>query len=391
MGENILYIDAVPTAEVTNPPYTAMPFNEGEDGVEAFNVRFDSGFEGDLSVKICSLMAEDFYVYIDGEEYSYAVRGAKQTDPGYAMIAGPFDENTVITCKWGRVSAGVYMQEDMENVAREKEDKDITPKTAQLPFYIRGASKVLVSRAFGIVLVEPGEEGTALLEPCPETGLRVDGEDVETAYELQPFPEDIYKSIEINAGDDAYHLVIKNPQKTNDNEQGPDAFMNVTGSFAGELCYRTGDAEDDTKGTYHTTCDRKFGADPVTGYIWGRVDEEGKCLAFQVEEGLYGINIVPAEGAATYTVLSGGKEKKYGLPDESQNDDGTTVLNIRIRLGNGIVYIKCFDKDGCGCAVGKLEIRTLSTTAHASDYVPAAMPDENTQTEEPLMAPAEKT
>ena len=100
--DNVLYIDAVPSEKTVRPPFTLFPLMEKDSDAfqesastgsagdigdekrpEAFEVVFDEDYDGDLSVKICSLMAEDFQIFIDGDEYSYAVRGAKQTDPGY--------------------------------------------------------------------------------------------------------------------------------------------------------------------------------------------------------------------------------------------------------------------------------------------------------------------
>ena len=47
-----------------------------------------------------------------------------------------------------------------------------------------------------------------------------------------------------------------------------------------------------------------------------------------------------------------------------------------------MITVKSVDKDGNDRAVEGLEIRTLSKTAHASDYVPVEMPDENVKTKE---------
>ncbi|MCR5520815.1 MAG: hypothetical protein K6F44_02755 [Lachnospiraceae bacterium] len=395
--ENVLSINVAPAEMLNSPPLTLTPYKT-EDGFEAFIIHFDEEYEGDLSVKIFSLMAEDFYVFIDGEEYSYAVRGARQTDPGYAMIAGPFDPQTTVECRWGKVSAGVYTREDVENVDVPETQKEDRRKTAVLPFCIRGAHSVQVSRTFGIVLVDVTDECRAVIAPFKNIPLEADTAAVEEERELENPRGVVCESMEIRAGSDMYHLVIRNSENKKDKEQGPDAFMNVTGSFAGELCYKVGNDEaDDAKGTYHTLRSENFRVDPYTGYFWGKLDEAGSHWAFQVEEGLYAINIMPGKEAASVVVIAQEKEKNYPIPEikapghegEMIAEDGPSVMQIRIRSGNGILSVKCLDGDGAGCAVEDIEIRTLSTTAHASDFVPAEFPTEEAPSAgEPEEAPA---
>ena len=395
--ENVLSINVAPAEMLNSPPLTLTPYKT-EDGFEAFIIHFDEEYEGDLSVKIFSLMAEDFYVFIDGEEYSYAVRGARQTDPGYAMIAGPFDPQTTVECRWGKVSAGVYTREDVENVDVPETQKEDRRKTAVLPFCIRGAHSVQVSRTFGIVLVDVTDECRAVIAPFKNIPLEADTAAVEEERELENPRGVVCESMEIRAGSDMYHLVIRNSENKKDKEQGPDAFMNVTGSFAGELCYKVGNDEaDDAKGTYHTLRSENFRVDPYTGYFWGKLDEAGSHWAFQVEEGLYAINIMPGKEAASVVVIAQEKEKNYPIPEikapghegEMIAEDGPSVMQIRTRSGNGILSVKCLDGDGAGCAIEDIEIRTLSTTAHASDFVPAEFPTEEAPSaEEPEEAPS---
>ncbi len=404
--DNVLYIEAVPLLKTAGPFFTLFPVDgrnavpspestekdgAGEDPgafaeeklFEAFEIVFDEDFGGDLSVKICSLMAEDFLVFIDGEEYSYAVKGAKQTDPGFAMIAGPFERGTVVACRWGRPSAGVYTQEDVGNVEAPEQKKEDKENAAVIPFFIKGAQSVVASKAFGIVLADAGDASEISVSPCKDIPLEADGTPAEGEIFFKVPEEAAYSSEEVTAGGKQYHLVIGNPKNKKGSEEGPDAFMNVTGSFAGELCYKIGNiGEPDAHGTYHTSESQKFCADPVTGYLWGSLDGEGTVLAFQVEEGLYGINAMLPGGASSLVVKTPEKEKAYPLPEGMPTDGGPTAMTIRVRTGNGMITVKSVDKDGNDRAVEGLEIRTLSTTAHASDFVPVEMPDENVKTKE---------
>ncbi len=385
--ENVLSVDVVPAEEVKNPPFTLTPYNTG-DGFEAFVIRFDEEYAGDLAIKIFSLMAEDFCVSVDDEEYSYAVRGARQTDPGYAMIAGPFDAGARVECRWGKVPAGVYTREDVANVDAPEDKNEETGKPVVIPFYIKGAQSVLVSKAFETILVDVTDACGATIAPSDSILLEADQKVIEGETELNIPSEAVYESMEIVAGNEKYHLVIRNSKNKKDNEQGPDAFMNVTGSFAGELCYKVGNAsgEDDARGTYHTYREQTFGVDPYTGYFWGRLDEIGSELAFQVEEGLYAINVTPGKDASVLLVTTQGKEKSYPIPELADMSSGPTVMQIRTRSKNGIMTVKCLDKDGNGCTMDGIEIRTLSTTAHASDYLPAEFPAaKETVAEEPVV------
>ncbi len=377
--DNVLFIDAVPAERTVCSLFTLSPNTEKD--AEALEISFDEDYNGDLSVKICSLMAEDFHVDIDGGEYSYAIRGAGQTDPGYAMIAGPFEKGTVIGCSWGKPSASVYTQEDIGNVEAHGEP-DEKGKPVVVPFFVSGAQSVTVSKTFAVVLADVTEQPVVSIAPFGSIPLLADGVPVEEEFKIA-VPEDaVYKSIKIVAGKNEYNFVIRNSKNKNDNEQCPDAFMNVTGSFAGELCYKVGEADEGcAKGTYHTDHDRVFGADPFTGYLWGRNDDKGSSWSFQVEEGLYEFTVV-LYGASEFNITTQGKEKKYNITSPEEQQDGPTSSFARLRCGNGIVTVNALTADGDNCPIGSIEIRTLSTTASASDYVPAVMPSEE--------APAEK-
>ncbi len=435
MGENVLIIDSLPAGEVICPPYKLTPYKEGDNGFEKLCVVFEEDFDGDLSIKIFSLMAEDFHVWIDGEEYSYAVRGSKQTDPGYAMLAGPFEKGTVIGAAWGKESAGVYMQEDVETAGQPETVEEEQGRTVRIPFSVTGARSVLFGRILQIVLVEISPDSAVTLLPHKGFRLLVSGTPLD-GEKVLPAPSDVvYSELEVDAleasdaaGESAqtgeagqkktltgvvgqektltgvagqektlsgvagqglsagvgkYRIVLKNPLAMKDKEQGPDAFMNVTGSFAGELCYRIGASEDASKGTYHTLESHEFGVDPFTGYYWGRTAEDGSEWAFQLEEGLYGINVSVGSGTEAVVLVTGGKEKEYKLPPMASTLDGPTAMTIRARVKNGIVTLRCRGSEGTVCPFESIEIRTLSTTAHASDYIPADM------SEDPEEVPAE--
>ena len=62
---------------------------------------------------------------------------------------------------------------------------------------------------------------------------------------------------------------------------------------------------------------------------------------------------------------------------------GLSPQEIRARVDNGITILKSRGSEGVECPFESIEIRTLSTTAHASDYVPADM------SEEPEVIPTE--
>ncbi|MBR6293867.1 MAG: hypothetical protein IKR54_04660 [Lachnospiraceae bacterium] len=408
MGENVLIIDSLPAGEVICPPYKLTPYKEGANGFEKLCVVFEEDFDGDLSIKIFSLMAEDFRVWIDGREYSYAIRGGKQTDPGYAMLAGPFEKGTVIGAAWGKESASVYMQEDVGTAGQPETVEEEQGRTVRLPFVIKGAQSVLADSTFATVLVEVSPDSPATISPRKGVRLVMDGQSLEGEKVLTAPTDAVYSGLEVkvigfdslsnpgelpdgendqpenkNNGADNYRIVVKNPLFATDKEQGPDAFMNVTGSFAGELCYRIGASEDASKGTYHTLESHEFGVDPFTGYYWGRTAEDGSEWAFQLEEGLYGINASVANGAKAVVLVTGGKEKEYKLPAEAATPDGPTAVTIRSRVDNGIVTLRCRADEGTSCPFVSIEIRTLSTTAHASAYIPADM------SEDPEEAPAE--
>ncbi len=415
MGENVLIIDSLPAGEVICPPYKLTPYKEGDNGFEKLCVVFEEDFDGDLSIKIFSLMAEDFRVWIDGEEYSYAVRGGKQTDPGYAMLAGPFEKGTVIGAAWGKESAGVYMQEDVETAGQPETVEEEQGRTVRIPFSVTGARSVLFGRTLQIVLVEISPDSAVTLLPHKGFRLLVSGTPLEGEKVLPTPPDVVYSELEVDAleasdaaGESAqtgeagqektltgvagqglsagvgkYRIVLKNPLAMKDKEQGPDAFMNVTGSFAGELCYRIGESEDRSEGTYQTLESHDFGIDPFTGYYWGRMTEDGSEWAFQLEEGLYGINVSVGSGTEAVVLVTDGKEKEYKLPPMASTFDGPTAMTIRARVKNGIMTLRCRGSEGTACPFEGIEIRTLSTTAHASDYIPADM------SEDPEEAPAE--
>ncbi|MCR5828994.1 MAG: hypothetical protein K6F93_01420 [Lachnospiraceae bacterium] len=372
-ADDMIFVNSMPDGTVSYPPFTIAPSDDEREGPDSYTIRFDEDFGGDLSVKICSLMAEDFNVAIDGEDYSFAIRGAKQTDPGYAMIAGPFEKDSVITFGWGKDSAGIYMQEDVESVETSEDNIEEISENHKIPFLINGADRVLVSRSSMIVLADITQADEAFISPIGEIGLEVNGTEVTDKMRLEAPKEFVYDSIDVKAGEEKYRLVLRNPENKND-DGGPDAFMNVTGSFAGELCYKIGlPGGTGEKGTYHSFNDHIFGIDPQTGYFWGRMKALGSVWGFQVEEGLYSINPSVLKNAKSFIVISQGKEKEYPVPAESGAEDGPAVMMIRARLNNGIAVIKCIDKDGNECAIESVEIRTLSTTAHASDFAEAVM------------------
>ncbi len=389
--DNVLYIDAVPSEKTVRPPFTLFPLMEKDSDAfhesastgsagdigdekrpEAFEVVFDEDYDGDLSVKICSLMAEDFQIFIDGDEYSYAVRGAKQTDPGYAMIAGPFEKGSKIVCRWGKLSAGVYMQEDIGNVEKpDKAGKEVTA-TAPIPFIIKGAQNVLVSKAMSTVLAEVTDESVVTVSSAKRGILEFSGLTVEGEMTVEVPSDKVYDSRELKAGEECYRLVLRNAANKTDCDQCPDAFMNVTGSFAGELCYKVGnDPSEGEKGTYHTLREQNFGIDPYTGYFWGKTGNTGSSWAFGLEEGLYGISVSLGKDVSQFSITNNGKEKTYKLPEDMPRDDGPTSMTVRLRCANGIIVVRGIAGDGSEHAVESIEIRTLSTTAHASDFVPA--------------------
>ena len=402
--DNVLYIDAVPSEKTVRPPFTLFPLMEKDSDAfqesastgsaddigdekrpEAFEVVFDEDYDGDLSVKICSLMAEDFQIFIDGDEYSYAVRGAKQTDPGYAMIAGPFEKGSKIVCRWGKLSAGVYMQEDIGNVEKpEKAGKEVTA-TASIPFIIKGAQNVLVSKTMSTVLAEVTDESVVTVSSAKRGILEFSGLTVEGEMTVEVPRGKVYDSRELKAGEECYRLVLRNAANKTDCDQCPDAFMNVTGSFAGELCYKVGnDPSEGEKGTYHTLREQNFGIDPYTGYFWGKTGNTGSSWAFGLEEGLYGISVSLGKDVSQFSITNNGKEKTYKLPEDMPRDDGPTSMTVRLRCANGIIVVRGIADDGSEHAVESIEIRTLSTTAHASDFVPAeAVAAEESEVKEP--------
>lgn len=408
MGENVLIIDALPAGEVSCPPYKLTPYKEGDNGFEKLCIVFEEDYDGDLSIKIFSLMAEDFHVWIDGEEYSYAIRGGKQTDPGYAMLAGPFEKGTVIGAAWGKESASVYMQEDVNPAPQPELVNEETDRSVKIPFVITGAQSVLVSNTFKTVLVETTQDSTVTLAPHRGVKLLTGGTPIEGDTILRAPADAVYSGLEVEVlklqtsttendlsekdrlTGETYRIAVRNPRTGTEQEQGPDAFMNVTGSFAGELCYKVGASEDGSKGTYHTHPVQDFGIDPFTGYYWGRTAENGSAWAFQLEEGLYGINVSVGSGVEAVVLVTHDKEKEYKLPEAIAMSDGPTAMTIRARVDNGITILKSRGSDGAECPFESIEIRTLSTTAHASDYVPADMSEEPevipTEAEEELSA-----
>ena len=408
MGENVLIIDALPAGEVSCPPYKLTPYKEGDNGFEKLCIVFEEDYDGDLSIKIFSLMAEDFHVWIDGEEYSYAIRGGKQTDPGYAMLAGPFEKGTVIGAAWGKESASVYMQEDVNPTPQPELVNEETDRSVKIPFVITGAQSVLVSNTFKTVLVETAQDSTVTLAPHRGVKLLTGGTPIEGETILGTPADAVYSGLEVEVlkpqtsttendlsekdrlTGETYRIAVRNPRTGTEQEQGPDAFMNVTGSFAGELCYKVGASEDGSKGTYHTHPVQGFGIDPFTGYYWGRTAENGSAWAFQLEEGLYGINVSVGSGVEAVVLVTHNKEKEYKLPEAIAMSDGPTAMTIRARVDNGITILKSRGSDGAECPFESIEIRTLSTTAHASDYVPADMSEEPevipTEVEEELSA-----
>ncbi|MBO4762066.1 MAG: hypothetical protein J5499_01445 [Lachnospiraceae bacterium] len=401
MGENVLIIDALPAGEVSCPPYKLTPYKEGDNGFEKLCIVFEEDYDGDLSIKIFSLMAEDFHVWIDGEEYSYAIRGGKQTDPGYAMLAGPFEKGTVIGAAWGKESASVYMQEDVNPTPQPELVNEETDRSVKIPFVITGAQSVLVSNTFKTVLVETAQDSTVTLATHRGVKLLTGGTPIEGETILRAPADAVYSGLEVEVlkpqtsatendlsekdrlTGETYRIAVRNPRTGTEQEQGPDAFMNVTGSFAGELCYKVGASEDGSKGTYHTHPVQGFGIDPFTGYYWGRTAENGSAWAFQLEEGLYGINVSVGSGVEAVVLVTHDKEKEYKLPEAIAMSDGPTAMTIRARVDNGITILKSRGSDGAECPFESIEIRTLSTTAHASDYVPADM------SEEPEVIPTE--
>jgi len=374
-ADNVICVDAMPDGTVEYPPFTIAPFRSEEGTLREYKISFDEGYDGDISVKICSLMAEDFNVRIDGEEYSFAVRGAKQTDPGYAMIAGPFEKGSVITFGWGKAFAGVYMQEDVESVEASENATDNEPQGVSIPFLITGAERVLASKSIETVLVDLTGKSDAYISPFEEVGLEVDNEPVKEKMRLEAPLEFVYECLSVKAGNKKYELVLRNSDNKNgDDDRGPDAFMNVTGSFAGELCYKVGASEGhETKGTYHSCSDHIYGIDPYTGYFWGRKNASGSVWGFQVEEGLYEINLSISKGATSFVITSQDKEKSYPIPEDLINDDGPACMTVRVRLKNGIMIVRSIDGEGKDQIIENIEIRTLTTTAHASDYVTAVM------------------
>ncbi|MBQ6090046.1 MAG: hypothetical protein IJL07_02135 [Lachnospiraceae bacterium] len=401
MGENVLIIDALPAGEVSCPPYKLTPYKEGDNGFEKLCIVFEEDYDGDLSIKIFSLMAEDFHVWIDGEEYSYAIRGGKQTDPGYAMLAGPFEKGTVIGAAWGKESASVYMQEDVNPTPQPELVSEETDRSVKIPFVITGAQSVLVSNTFKTVLVETAQDSTVTLASHRGVKLLTGGTPIEGETILRAPADAVYSGLEVEVlkpqtstteNDlsekdrligETYRIAVRNPRTGTEQEQGPDAFMNVTGSFAGELCYKVGASEDGSKGTYHTHPVQGFGIDPFTGYYWGRTADNGSAWAFQLEEGLYGINVSVGSGVEAVVLVTHDKEKEYKLPEAIAMSNGPTAMTIRARVDNGITILKSRGSDGAECPFESIEIRTLSTTAHASDYVPADM------SEEPEVIPTE--
>ena len=372
MSENTIVIDSLPVGELFCPPYTITPLGNGENSVEAVSIVFDEDYEGDLSIRIFSLMSEDFHVMIDGEDYAYAIKGARQTDPGFAMLAGPFEKGTVVSARWGKVFAGVYMQDDIEKADDGKTDQIKADESFLLPFVIEGAQTVLYSRENRIILADVPPGQSAVLRPCANVRLAIDGVPVENEKMIASPSEAVYEGFEIRAGDDAFLLAVRNPENRKDPEHGSDAFMNVTGSFAGELCYKTGVGDGEEKGTYHSTRDQQFGIDPFTGYFWGRRDA-GDAWSFGLEEGLYAVTVLLGNDAAGFTVTTRGKDKEFKMPEDCPRDNGPTSMVARVRADNGMLTVKGFGSAGDPCPLESIEIRTVTTTAHASDLVPVRM------------------
>lgn len=362
------------------------------------DIVFSDYFDGNLCLKIEGLMAEGFRVFIDGIEYSYAIRKSGVTNPGYALIGGPYEKGCTVRAVWGESRKGeVYMVDESEPLVHEDVQGEDAKTPGSVLLRVSGADILYNENRRMFLLCKKAaqeEEPGGDIRLYASLGSRVallslNGQDPVQELVLAPdFEGYTMHNLRVqtqNAGGyEEYSLIVSGHPR--DYESGlytgstADAFRTVTGSFAGELCYAISTAmgESAVLGSYNSTPNRMYGMDRKTGYFWGHTTAMNSEFLFQLEEGNYVISCSLSQESPSVSVvcepISGGRV--------TQIQPGS---DTRIRsTGEGIILqVNSPDDAAAGCGFKSIMIRALSTEAQVSGFIPYGDEDEEESTFSP--------
>lgn len=156
--------------------------------------------------------------------------------------------------------------------------------------------------------------------------------------------------------------------------QAADAYGDVRGSFAGELCYvwdASGDAgRRGLSGTYGSSAGQQYGADPTTGYFWGSSgDRLCRRYRFELENGNYelklGFTSPEWAGSRPTLKLDRGSDRERVLDPDIVIDG--SIHTYRVRISKGMLDLSIESADGSVDA-STIEIRAQQTIAQSGDY-----------------------
>lgn len=352
------------------------------------DIIFEDYFDGNLCLRIQGLMAEGFHVYIDDEEYSYAVKGGGLTNPGYALIGGPYEKNCHVRATWGqKTTGGVFYSE--RGTGEIAEQGTVTHDTAvELPFPVLAcpAGDVFINVERGLYLLYPKNTERTSVEGLQVSFRTADGE-VRFSFEddsvysssLTVYPDTdgyVFHNLYFeNGSHDIKGLIVARHERDYEivsvSESSVDAFREVKGSFAGEACYRisTFSQGRDSLGSYNSSALQMYGIDRKTGYFWGKTDSRADEFRLELEEGQYEVSCSFSGCGGRIVCGSNGFDRNIVIAQPTGRGSATETTRMQVKGDELYVRVEVVDMY-CDLRIDSIIVRALSTEAHPSGFVP---------------------
>ncbi len=317
-------------------------------------IYFDREYYGTLALRIPADPAVMTEIYINGDEYDYAITPG-ENQALYALVAGPFEKGC-------RVKLAMKMPERAKIIPHN-------PTMRISPVMTSNGTVSLndTKSRFLLTLEEPAELVTFTLpkaydieingKSCGNTAELILGETLFTSYRARIFTEE-------HSSYRDFDIVIM--QAVDDEGMGAcavNAYTPITGAFAGEAAYLIDRRSHNTENATHGTADDPMLCiDPVTGYKWGRIDADKADYYFELENGGYEVS-ASFTGTGSRLVANPGTEYEKILVRETT----TEVQRYGIRITDGQLVLSVCEGDP-GIDFMTLTIRAIDTIATESGY-----------------------
>lgn len=372
-------------------------------------ILFEKVYYGTLALRIPKELVTSTHIFIDGEEYTYAVSGIWD-EPRYALIAGPFEEGCKVrlevtgpkseTSVSAPPETPVQIEASVQSEAPVQAETPVQPEIHTFkPLFtnisedsssesvvdpaliVRGLASdngtITYKDAFSRYLVTMEREADYVSLSVPE-GYTIEADSSElisdagiklavsdnlfTGYPIRIYTPGMKTFRE-------YDFVLMQGYKLTDTSVcAVHAYTKITGAFSGEACYIIDNSgaviETATHGSIPVG---RYGIDPLTGYKWGR-NNVGDMF-FELEPGGYEVIATFSGPGARLIAWDETKNEKILIRESSGE-----AQHAGVRITDGVLKLTVADIDSQAAdpSLVSLIIRALDTVAVESGYNPLA-------------------